>query len=289
VVLCLPRADRVGHGVWDLLGKRERKSVCELLGGKPRPFPAYGSSMSRTIKPEEEARRLAQLRDGQGFMAFKVRIGKVNGHAEDQWPGRTEALIPAVRKALGAGVTILANGNSCFTPPKAIKVDRLLEEHNLGHFEEPCPYWELEWTAQVAEALKIPVAGGEQDNDLAQWQRMIRMRAVDIVQPDICNIGGLTRALRVAAMAEKAGLKCVPHSANLSMVTVFTLHMMGAISNAGPHVEFTIENDTWTKDLYQPALQVRDGKVAIPSGPGWRVTINPEWLNKAKREISERS
>jgi len=275
--------------VWDLLGKRERKSVCELLGGKPRPFPVYGSSMSRTIKPEEEAHRLAQLRDSQGFMAFKVRIGKVNGHDEDQWPGRTEALIPAVRKALGAGVTILADGNSCFTPPKAIKVGRILEEHNFGHFEEPCPYWELEWTAQVAEALKIPVAGGEQDNDLAQWQRMIRMRAVDIVQPDICYIGGLTRALHVAAMAEKAGLKCVPHSANLSMVTVFTLHMMGAIPNAGPHVEFTIESDPWTKDLYQPALQVRDGKVAIPSGPGWGVTINPEWLNKAKREISERS
>lgn len=275
--------------IWDLLGKRERKSVCELLGGKPGPFPAYGSSMSRTIKPEEEAQRLLRLRDSQGFMAFKVRLGKVNGHDEDQWPGRTEALIPAVRKALGAGVTFLGDGNSCFTPPKAIQVGRMLEQHDFGHFEEPCPYWELEWTAQVAEALKIPVAGGEQDNDLAQWQRMIRMRAVDIVQPDICYIGGLTRALRVAAMAEMAGLKCVPHSANLSMVTVFALHMMGAIANAGPHVEFTIENDPWTKDLYQPALQVRDGKVAIPAGPGWGVTINPEWLNKAKREISDRS
>jgi L-alanine-DL-glutamate epimerase-like enolase superfamily enzyme len=54
-------------------------------------------------------------------------------------------------------------------------------------------------------------------------------------------------------------------------------------------VEFTIENDPWTKDLYQPALQVRDGKVAIPADPGWGVTMNPEWLNKAKREISDRS
>jgi L-alanine-DL-glutamate epimerase-like enolase superfamily enzyme len=275
--------------VWDWLGKHERKSVCELLGGNPRPFPVYGSSMSRAIKPEEEARRLMQLRDNQGFMAFKVRIGKVNGHDADEWPGRTETLIPLVRKTLGSGIRILADGNSCFTPPKAIQMGRILEEHDFGHFEEPCPYWELEWTAQVAEALKIPVAGGEQDNDLAQWQRMIRMHAVDIVQPDICYIGGLTRALRVAAMAEQAGLRCVPHSANLSMVTVFSLHMMGAIPNAGPHLEFTIENDPWTKDLYQPALQVHDGKVAIPSGPGWGVTINPDWLNKAKSEVSKRS
>jgi L-alanine-DL-glutamate epimerase-like enolase superfamily enzyme len=147
----------------------------------------------------------------------------------------------------------------------------------------------LEWTAQVADALKIPVAGGEQDNDLAQWQRMIRMRAVDIVQPDICYIGGITRALRVAAMAEKAKLKCVPHSANLSLVTVFTLHLMGALPNAGPHIEFTIENDPWTKDLYKPALEVRAGNVPIPAGPGWGVTLNPDWLAKAKREVSQQT
>jgi L-alanine-DL-glutamate epimerase-like enolase superfamily enzyme len=109
------------------------------------------------------------------------------------------------------------------------------------------------------------------------------------VQPDICYIGGLTRALRVAAMAEKANLKCVPHSANLSMVTVFTLHMMGAIANPGPHIEFTIENDEWTKNLYQPALQVHEGKVSIPAGPGWGVTINSEMLAKAKREVTERT
>lgn len=207
--------------LWDLLGRREQKSVCELLGGKARPFPVYGSSMSRAITPQDEAKRLVGLRDNQGFRAFKVRVGKVNGHDQDQWPGRTEALIPAVRKALGDKVTILADGNSCYSPPAAIRVGRMLEDYNFGHFEEPCPYWELEWTALVAAALEIPVSGGEQDNDLAQFQRMIRMPAVDIVQPDVCYVGGLTRALRVAALAETAGLKCVPHSVNLSMVTVF--------------------------------------------------------------------
>jgi L-alanine-DL-glutamate epimerase-like enolase superfamily enzyme len=279
----------VDTAVWDLLGKREKRSVCELIGGKPRPFTVYGSSMSRSIKPEEEAARLARLRDEKGFGAFKVRIGRVCGHDQDQWPGRTEALIPAVRKGVGDKVAILADANSCYMPPKAIQVGKMLEEYNFVHFEEPCPYWELEWTAQVAEALKIAVAGGEQDNDLAQWRRLTAMHAVDIAQPDICYIGGLTRALRAASMAEKAGLKCVPHSANLSMVTVFTLHMMGAIRNAGPHVEFTIENDQWTGSLYRPALEVREGKVQIPDGPGWGVTINPEWLSKAKREVSERS
>lgn len=274
--------------IWDLHGKREEKSVCELLGGKCRPVVAYGSSMRRDIKPADEAERLVRLRDTKGYRAFKIRIGSVCGHDRDQWPGRTEALVPAVRKAIGDKVSLLVDANSCYTPPKAIEVGKMLEDNNVCHLEEPCPYWELEWTAKVTAAINVPVAGGEQDNDLAQWRRMIRMRAVDIVQPDICYIGGLTRALRVAAMADEAEMPCVPHSANLAMVTVFTLHMLGAISNAGPHIEFSIEPSNWTRDLYYPAIQVRDGLVAIPDGPGWGVTINPKWLAQAKRQVSER-
>lgn len=278
----------VDTALWDLRGQREKKTVCELLGGQVKPVPVYGSSMSRTIKPDEEAVRLARLRDSRGFRAFKIRIGKVCGHDQDQWPGRTEALVPAVRKAIGDKVGLHADGNSCYTPKKAIAMGRMLEDNGCDHFEEPCPYWELEWTAQVAAALKMPVAGGEQDNDLAQWRRMVRMRAVDIVQPDICYVGGVTRALRVALMGAEAGMPCVPHSANRSLVSVFTLHLMGAIPNAGPFMEFSIEDDRWTEGLFEPALQVVNGTVAIPNGPGWGVTINPDWLAKAERQVSER-
>lgn len=273
----------VDTAIWDLLAKRAGKSVCSLLGGKARRLLVYGSSMSRTITPEAEAARLVRLRDQRGFRAFKVRIGKVCGHDQDQWPGRTAALVPAVRQALGDGVDLLADANSCYTAPKAVEIGRLLEDHGYCHFEEPCPYWELEWTAEVTAALKINVAGGEQDNDLAQWRRMFRMKAVRIAQPDVCYVGGFTRALRVAALARKAGLVCVPHSSNLSMVTVFTLHLFGAIPNAGRHLEFTIESNPW-KDLYQPPLEVHDGRVAVPAGPGWGVTINPDWLAKAQHQ-----
>lgn len=273
--------------IWDLRGKMEGKSVCALLGGIPRPFPVYGSSMSRDITPQDEANRLTELRDRFGYQAFKVRVGKVCGHDEDQWPGRTEALIPTVRKAVGEDVALLADGNSGYTPARAIEVGRLLEEYHFGHFEEPCPYWELEWTAEVAAALQVPVAGGEQDYDLSQWRRIIAMRAVDIVQPDIGYIGGLSRALRVARQAADAGLICVPHSANLALVVVFSLHMMGAIPNAGPYVEFTIEKGPWCEGLYRPTLVVRNGKVDIPADPGWGVEINPDWLAKAEHECSE--
>lgn len=274
--------------LWDLHGRLEGLSVCELFGGKPRPLPAYGSSMRRDIQPQEEAERLCRLRDEAGFRAFKIRIGKKCGHDEDEWPGRTQQLVPMVRKALGPDIALLVDANSCYTPRMAIAVGRLLEDNDVCHFEEPCPYWEIEWTAQVAAALDVPVAGGEQDCDLAQWRRMIDMNAVDIAQPDICYVGGLTRAMRVAALADRAGKKCVPHSANHSLVTVFTLHMLGAIPNAGSFFEFSIEPNEWVREIYEPALKVEDGCVRIPDGPGWGVQIRKEWLESAQRQVSQR-
>ena len=272
--------------IWDLRGKLAGKSVCELLGGTPRPFPVYGSSMRRDITPEDEALRLSRLRDEEGYEAFKFRIGTECGHDGDEWPGRTEAIIPAVSNALKDEVRMLADANCCYTVNKAIEIGKMLEQYGICHFEEPCPYWNFEWTAQVTRALTLDVTGGEQDCDLAQWQRMIEARAFDIVQPDVCYIGGICRILRVAEMAKEAGLQFVPHSANRSLVTVFTLHLMGALENAGPYVEFSIEPDSfepWQAGLYFPALHAVEGKVQIPEGPGWGVEINTAWLESAKR------
>ncbi len=275
--------------LWDMRGKRAERSVCELLGGMPRPFPVYASSMRRDITPKDEAERFVRLRDKLGYNAFKFRVGRECGHDEDEWPGRSEAIVAAVRRALGDDVALLVDANSCYTPTRAIEVGRMLEDNGVVHFEEPCPYWELESTAEVTRALALDVTGGEQDVSLPWWRRMIEMGAVDIPQPDVCYMGGLSRTLAVAAMAAKAGLPCVPHSANLSLVTVFTLHMMGALENAGPYVEFAIEGldyYPWQDGLFTPALEARDGKVMIPDGPGWGVEISPAWLDRADYRIS---
>ena len=278
--------------LWDLRGKLEGKSVCELLGGTPRPLRVYASSMRRDITPEAEAERLARLRDRHGYDAFKIRLGSECGHDRDEWPGRTEAIVPAVRRALGDDAALLVDANSCYSPARAIEVGGMLEEHGVCHFEEPCPYWELEWTKEVADALEVDVTGGEQDCELPTWRRMLAMRAVDVAQPDVCYLGGLTRTLRVVALARAAGLPVTPHSANLSLVTIFTLHLMGAIENAGPYVEFSIEGADyypWQDGLYTPALVARDGMVPIPDGPGWGVEIEPAWLARATRQTSELS
>jgi L-alanine-DL-glutamate epimerase-like enolase superfamily enzyme len=275
--------------LWDLRGKREGLGVCELLGGSPGKVRAYGSSMRRDITPDEEAGRLLRLREEDGYDAFKFRVGKECGHDTDEWPGRTEEIVRAVRHALGDDIALLVDANSCYSPGKAIEVGRMLEQHGVDHFEEPCPYWELDWTREVAEALTVDVTGGEQDWDPSIWRRMVGMRAVDVVQPDVCYVGGLTRALRVAALANAAGLPCTPHAANQSLVLVFTLHLLGAIENAGPYVEFSIEPDDyypWQAGMYEPRPRVVDGMVEIPRGPGWGVEIAPAWLARSDRLVS---
>lgn len=275
--------------LWDLRAKREGKSVCEMLGGTPRPFPVYASSMRRDIRPADEAARLVRWRDRDGFRAFKVRVGSECGHDQDEWPGRTEELIPVIRQALGDEVGLLVDANCCYSPARAIEVGRILEDFGYVHFEEPCPYWEYEWTAEVAAALGLDVTGGEQDCWLPTWRRIIEMRAVDVVQPDICYVGGLSRALEVTELARRAGLPVTPHSASLTLVTVFSLHLMGAIGNAGPYVEFSIEPDgyyPWQRGLFEPGLVVQDGAIEIPTGPGWGVEVRRDWLERAARVVT---
>jgi L-alanine-DL-glutamate epimerase-like enolase superfamily enzyme len=279
----------VDTALWDLYGQITAKPVAVLLGGTVRPLPAYGSSMRRDISPADEAARLARLRDTFGCKAFKIRLGTPGGRNRDAAPGRSEAIIPAVRRAVGPGIALHADANSCYTPDVAIAMGRRLEDSRYAAFEEPCPYWELEWTQEVTRALDIDVQGGEQDNDLAQWRRMIAMRAVDIVQPDVCYVGGLTRAWRVAKMAEAAGLVTKPHAANVSLVTVFTMHLLAALPNAG-EVEFSIEDDAaitrQARAMFDPALEMKDGRAVMPEGPGWGVRVKPEWLAGADRRVT---
>ncbi|NKX74504.1 mandelate racemase/muconate lactonizing enzyme family protein [Rhodobacteraceae bacterium R_SAG3] len=277
--------------VWDWRGKAQGKPVAELLGGSSGPLRAYASSMRRDITPEAEAERMQRLRDAHGFDAFKVRVGAECGQDRDEWDGRTEAIIPTMRKALGPDVALLVDGNSGFSPARAIEVGRMLEANGYEHFEEPCPYWEQEQTLEVTRALNIDVAGGEQDCDLQHWKRMIDNRVVDIIQPDILYLGGMVRSMDVARMGHAAGLVCTPHAANLSLVTLFTMHLLRAVPNPGRYLEFSIEGDDyypWQRELFvNDPYQITEGQAHVTDAPGWGVEICPEWLAKSTYKCSE--
>ena len=277
--------------LWDWRGRCEDKPVAALLGGTRTHLRAYASSMKRDITAREEADRLVRLRDSQGFDAFKWRVAAECGRDVDEWPGRTEEIVPTVARALGPDVAKLVDANSGFSPARAIEVGRLLEAEGICHFEEPCPYWELDQTAQVTRALALDVTGGEQDWDFNIWRQMIDQRAVDVLQPDIMYMGGLTRTLHLVDMAHRAGMTCTPHSANLSLVTICTAHLLAAIPNAGPYIEFSIEGADyypWQQGLFLgDPFRIEDGRMAVPQGPGWGVEIAPAALEGMAWQASE--
>jgi len=276
--------------IWDARGQAAGKPVAELLGGSAGEIRAYASSMKRDITPADEAARMQRLADTQGFTAFKVRAGAEVGRNIDEWPGRTEEIIPTMRAAL-PNADLLIDANSCYSPDRAIEVGNILQDHGFCHYEEPCPYWELAQTKQVTDALEIDVTGGEQDCDLPTWQRMIDMRAVDIAQPDILYLGGISRTLRVCKMAADAGLPITPHCANQSLVTLFTMHLLRAIPNPGKYLEFSIEGldyYPWQHGLYtSDPYKIENGMATVSDAPGWGIEISPEWLAKAHYQVSE--
>jgi len=275
--------------LWDIKGKQAGKSVAQLLGSEQTVLPVYASSMRRDITPEQEAERFLALREEFGYHSFKFRIGRECGHDVDQWPGRTEAIVKHVRQTLGDEATLLVDANSAYTADKAIEVGRMLEDYGVSHFEEPCPYWEQDWTKKVTDALDIDVSGGEQDNNMIAWQQMIERKVVDVVQPDVCYMGGLTRSLQVARMAEQANLPVTVHCANLSLVTLFSAHMMAAIPNAGKYLEFSIEGldyYPWQTGIFSPTYKIEAGQLILSQQPGWGVEIDTQWLANAEYQVS---
>ena len=279
--------------LWDLKGKILQKPVVSMIGGDAGSIRIYGSSMKRDIKPEDEAMRFKILQDEKGINAFKYRIGSECGNNKDEWEGRSEEIIKKINNELDSSTSKLVDANSCYSPSKAIEIGKLLEDNGVMHFEEPCPYWEPDQTKMVTDALNLDVTGGEQDCDFRIWNDMIKRKIVNIYQPDVMYMGGLTRTLKLVNIINDQGFICTPHAANLSLVTVCTMHLLKAIPNAGKYLEFSIEGDDyypWQKDLFSKhPFNINDGKVKISDDPGWGVEISKNWINTAEYKISELS
>ena len=277
--------------LWDLKGKILNKPVTALIGGAPGNLKVYGSSMKRDISANDEADRFKRLHQEQGIDAFKFRIGAECGRGLDEWEGRTEDIVLTINKSLDKSIKKLVDANSCYSADQAIEIGKLLEDNDVSHFEEPCPYWEPEQTKKVTDALSIDVTGGEQDCDLRIWRDMVDRKIVNIFQPDVMYLGGLTRTLQVAKIIERGGYTCTPHAANLSLVTICTMHLLKAIPNAGPYLELSIEGEDyypWQQQLFlDDPFEVKNGCVSITDKPGWGIEINPNWLETSEYRVSE--
>jgi L-alanine-DL-glutamate epimerase-like enolase superfamily enzyme len=269
-------------GVLDLIGKVRGVPLGELFGKiRQRDIAIYRASGNRRNTPQQEANVLGRFIAQTGAKAVKIRIGGRMKSIEDKISGRTEKLIPYIRKALGGKVTLYADSNSSYEVKDAIRIGRLLEENNYAFYEEPVPFDHLWETKEVTKALKIPVAGGEQEYSMRRFRWAIANRAMDIVQPDLHYNGGFIRGVRVAKMAEAAGLKCAPHMSGSGLGYVNVLHFASFISNITAHQEFKGESDIPCQSK-SSSLKAENGIVVCPKDPGMGVEIDPDYIKKAE-------
>jgi len=278
--VCVAAAEQA---VLDLLGKLSGRSIGELLGGvKRRQIAVYRASGNRGNRPDEEIEYLQRLLAETGASAVKFRLGGRMSKNADSLPGRSAALIPLVRKELGDEITLYADSNSSYDAPEAIRIGRMMEEHDYGFFEEPCRFDHLEETKQVADALSMPVAGGEQEFSERRFRWMIYHRAVDVVQPDLHYYGGFIRAMRVARMAAVAGMPCTVHMSGSGLGYLDVAHFVSCCPDPGPHQEFKGNSDL-PISCDTSSLKCENGIVQVPSGPGFGVEIDREFVRKTEK------
>jgi len=267
--------------ILDLLGKASQKSIGELFGGVVRrDIPVYSASGNRGNRPQKEIEYLKRLVSKTGARAIKFRLGGRMSNNRDSLRGRTEALIPLVRREFGDQMTLYADSNSSYDVENAIRIGRLMEDNGYAFFEEPCPFDHIWDTKQVADKLTIPVAGGEQEFSMRRFRWAIQNRGVDIVQPDLHYFGGFIRSTRVARMAAVAGMSCTVHMSGAGLGYLYVLHFASYVPNAGQHQEFkgagSIPLECSTSDL-----ACHNGSIRVPSGPGFGVTIAADYLRRA--------
>jgi len=272
----------VEFSILDLLGKIMDKPVGELLGGViRRKIPIYVASGNRHTTPQQEVDILAKHLERTGAGAIKFKVGGRMSNNADSMPGRSEGLIRIVRKALGNKVAIYADANGSYDCRKATEIGKLMQNHNIDMFEEPCPFDHLEQTKCVADALSIPISGGEQETSLRRFRWMVHNDAVQVVQPDLHYNGGFIRAIRVARMAAEAGMSVIPHMSGGGVGYVDVLHFASCTPNIGDFHEYKgglAQTGPW----YDPPLRLKNGAINVPTGPGLGITTDADVLRNAK-------
>jgi L-alanine-DL-glutamate epimerase-like enolase superfamily enzyme len=257
----------VEFAILDMFGRMLKKSMGQMLGNIVRStMPFYVASGRRDTTPEQEIDYLKTLVEPTGAKALKFRVGGRMSRNEDAMPGRTEKLIPLVRKVFGDKMVIHADSNSSYDPPKAIEVGRRLQDVDSIHYEEPCPFDNFDDTKKVTDALDIPIAFGEQESSHWRFQWCIRNHVVDIVQPDLYYYGGMIRSRRVARMAEKADMATTVHLSG-GFGFVYSLHFASCTPKIGPWQEYKKGVETFGQ-WFDPPLKIVDGAITIPQGPG---------------------
>ena len=266
--------------VLDMLGKIAGKPIGELIGKIHHPhIDVYQANNFRGRSAEESIELIKEQVEETGARALKFKVGGRMSHREEP-PGRTEKMIPMVRETFGSDMVIYADSNGSYNVEEAIRIGRIMEQYRYDFFEEPVPFDWYGETIQVADALEIPVAGGEQESGLHAFRWLTGNNALQVVQPDIFYFGGMVRSMKVARMAEATGKICTPHISGSGLGYLYMMHFVSVLPNAGPFHEFKGFNRDIPMESPTSSLSGENGRVKVPTGPGLGVAIDPGFIAK---------
>lgn len=261
--------------LWDLAGQAAGAPISTLLGGRMReairvyasgipslPLEAPDAAVAELV---EEARAL----HAQGYTGVKVAIGRgVRGDLR---------VLRALRDAMGEDFAIYADAAGVYSRADALRLGQALEELGIGFFEMPIPPEDVEGYAELAQRLAIPIA---LDSIMSRHEtvELIRNRAIDLVQPDVCRAGGITECRRIAELADAFGLAFQPHVSIGSAIHVAaSAHLAVAMPNAMV-CEYWIGSNPIGNAVIEEPIELRNGELSAPRGPGLGIAIRSDAL-----------
>ncbi|MEU6128872.1 mandelate racemase/muconate lactonizing enzyme family protein [Saccharopolyspora sp. NPDC047091] len=245
--------------LWDLKAKRAGLPLAKLLGAHRDSVRCYNTSGGFLHSPVEEVVERAAESVGNGIGGIKLKVGHPDG--------RTDlARVSAVREEIGDRVALMVDANQQWDRPAARRMCRALEPMDLVWIEEPLDAYDAEGHAGLAAAFDTSIATGEMLTSVAEHAELIRLGGADIVQPDAPRIGGITRFLKVMALAEHRNLQLAPH---------FAMEIHVHLAAAYPH-EPWVEHFEWLDPLFDEHLEIADGRMHLSPRPGLGITLSDQ-------------
>jgi len=242
--------------LYDLKARRANLSLAKLLGSWRDSVACYNTSGGFLHTPLEQLLVNAAASRERGIGGIKLKVGQ---------PDRALDIrrVEAVRKHLGDDMPLMVDANQQWDRPAAQRMCRIFEQFNLVWIEEPLDAYDHEGHAALAVQFDTPIATGEMLTSAAEHGDLIRHRAADYLMPDAPRVGGITPFLKVAALAEHAGLMLAPH---------FAMELHVHLAAAYPR-EPWVEHFEWLEPLFNERIEIKDGRMRVPTRPGLGLTL----------------
>ncbi len=260
--------------LWDLKARRANLSLAKLLGAHRESVRCYNTSGGFLHTPIDQLKVNAAASVARGIGGIKLKVGQPDGRIDMQ-------RVQAVREHLGDGVPLMVDANQQWDRPTAQRMCRALEGFNLVWIEEPLDAYDHEGHAALAQQFDTPIATGEMLTSAGEHWDLIRHRAADYLMPDGPRVGGITPFLKVAGLAQHAGLMLAPH---------FAMELHVHLAAAYP-TEPWVEHFEWLEPLFNERIEIANGRMLVPTRPGLGLSLSGQaraWTRE-QAEVGQRA